>query len=62
MKTPMEFFLRTFPIFSWLSTYNKKSAIGDIISGCTVAVMHIPQGMGYALLADLPPIVGIYMV
>lgn len=23
--------------------------------------MHIPQGMGYALLANLPPVTGIYM-
>lgn len=23
--------------------------------------MHIPQGMGYALLGNLPPVVGIYM-
>lgn len=35
--------------------------MSDVISGCTVAVMHIPQGMGYALLANLPPVVGIYM-
>jgi len=23
--------------------------------------MQIPQGMGYALLANLPPVIGIYM-
>lgn len=60
--TPKEIFLKTFPIIGWLSKYNKEYAIGDIVSGCTVAVMHIPQGMGYALLAEVPPIVGIYMV
>lgn len=32
-----------------------------MISGFTVAIMHIPQGMGYALLANLDPIVGVYM-
>lgn len=35
--------------------------MSDVISGCTVAIMHIPQGMGYALLANLPPVTGIYM-
>ena len=29
-------------------------------AGFTVAVMHIPQGMAYALLANTDPIVGIY--
>lgn len=33
----------------------------DIISGLTVAIMHIPQGMAYALLGNVPPVVGIYM-
>ncbi|XP_057331229.1 prestin-like isoform X5 [Microplitis mediator] len=35
--------------------------LSDIISGITVAIMHIPQGMAYALLGNVPPIVGIYM-
>lgn len=51
----------TFPIFSWLHSYKREDFMSDLISGCTVAVMHIPQGMGYALLANLPPITGIYM-
>jgi solute carrier family 26, other len=35
--------------------------VGDITAGATVAVMHIPQGMAYALLANVEPIVGLYM-
>lgn len=58
---PFNILLSIFPIFSWLSQYNlKNDLVGDIISGCTVAVMHIPQGMGYAMLANIPPITGIY--
>ncbi|ETN66328.1 sulfate transporter [Anopheles darlingi] len=50
-----------FPIFKWLPEYSFPSDfIGDLISGLTVGVMHIPQGMGYALLANMPPITGIY--
>lgn len=34
-----------FPICTWLSQYSMKNdLISDVISGCTVAVMHIPQG------------------
>lgn len=33
------------PIVKWLPEYPvKKNFIGDLISGVTVAVMHIPQG------------------
>ncbi|XP_076630326.1 prestin isoform X1 [Colletes latitarsis] len=50
------------PSINWLKDYNwKESIMSDIISGLTVAVMHIPQGMAYALLGNVPPVVGIYM-
>ena len=32
----------------------------DVVAGLTVATMLIPQSMAYALLAGLPPIVGLY--
>lgn len=50
------------PILTWLPAYNPRdSLLGDIIAGVTIAIMHIPQGMAYALLAGLPPIIGLYM-
>ncbi|XP_072763166.1 prestin isoform X2 [Anoplolepis gracilipes] len=50
------------PAVKWLSKYNwRENILPDIISGLTVAIMHIPQGMAYALLGNLPPVVGIYM-
>lgn len=50
------------PVLRWLPEYQvDKNLMGDIISGITVAVMHIPQGMAYGLLAGVDPIVGLYM-
>ncbi|XP_069945248.1 prestin isoform X2 [Cherax quadricarinatus] len=50
------------PILSWLPSYDfRSSLLGDVLSGITVAIMHIPQGMAFALLGGLPPITGIYM-
>lgn len=50
------------PVLRWLPAYQvHKDLTGDIISGITVAVMHIPQGMAYGLLAGVDPIVGLYM-
>lgn len=56
------FVLRTIPSITWLSSYNwKEDLVKDVSAGCTVAIMNIPQGMAYALLANVPPVVGIYM-
>ncbi|XP_011313736.1 sulfate transporter isoform X3 [Fopius arisanus] len=50
------------PVIDWLRKYKwRDDILSDIISGITVAIMHIPQGMAYALLGNLPPVVGIYM-
>lgn len=53
--------LGLFPALIWLPRYKRTDFIPDVVSGFTVAVMHIPQGMAYALLAGVPPIVGLYM-
>ncbi|MCG8481246.1 MAG: solute carrier family 26 protein [Spirochaetales bacterium] len=47
-------------ILDRLPGYRRENLWGDITAGLTVAVMLIPQGMAYALLAGLPPIVGLY--
>lgn len=42
-------FRSVFPIYTWMSQYSMKTdLIGDAISGCTVAIMHIPQGEIYS--------------
>jgi SulP family sulfate permease len=51
---------KIFPAVSWLPNYRRENLQGDISAGLTVAVMLIPQGMAYALLAGLPPIIGLY--
>ncbi|KAK8574700.1 hypothetical protein V6N12_062387 [Hibiscus sabdariffa] len=49
-----------FPILQWGSHYHLKLFRSDIISGLTIASLAIPQGISYAKLANLPPIVGLY--
>lgn len=44
----------------WLKHYQRAMLPGDISAGIVVAMMMIPQGMAYALVAGLPPVVGIY--
>lgn len=49
-----------FPILHWLPRYEWRYIKNDAIAGLTVGTMLIPQGMAYALLAGLPPIMGLY--
>ena len=49
------------PALEWLGNYKIKDyLLSDILSGITVAVVHIPQSMAYALLATVSPIYGLY--
>ena len=47
-------------MLQWLRHYRRALLPGDISAGLVVAMMMIPQGMAYALVAGLPPVVGIY--
>ncbi|MBQ5939826.1 SulP family inorganic anion transporter [Massilia sp. AB1] len=47
-------------MLQWLQHYRRAMLPGDISAGIVVAMMMIPQGMAYALVAGLPPVAGIY--
>jgi SulP family sulfate permease len=49
-----------FPITESFSTHSSRDWRKDIFAGITVAVMLVPQGMAYAMLAGMPPIYGLY--
>lgn len=51
---------KVMPSIDWVRSYHRQDLSGDVTAGLTVAVMLIPQGMAYALLAGLPPIIGLY--
>ncbi len=53
-------FRRYFPIFEWGSTYNRNVLTNDLMAAVIVTIMLIPQSLAYALLAGLPPVVGLY--
>ncbi|ESS14513.1 putative sulfate transporter [Betaproteobacteria bacterium MOLA814] len=44
----------------WLRTYQPTWLAGDLTAGLIVTVMLIPQSLAYAMLAGLPPEVGLY--
>src|SRR5262245_65408167 len=44
----------------WMKSYRPSSLPGDLGAGAVVALMMLPQGMAYALIAGMPPVCGIY--
>jgi SulP family sulfate permease len=53
-------FLRFFPFLLWAKTVTGKSIYADLLAGLTGAVIVLPQGIAYALIAGLPPEYGLY--
>ena len=51
---------RYFPILSWGKTYNQLSLTNDLVAAVIVMIMLIPQSLAYAMLAGLPPQMGLY--
>ncbi len=51
---------RFLPAVSWLREYRPKLAVQDGIAGAVLALLLLPQALAYALLAELPPEVGLF--
>ncbi|MBT3812042.1 MAG: sodium-independent anion transporter, partial [Gammaproteobacteria bacterium] len=49
-----------FPISSWLKNYTRKDLNGDVFAGIITAILLVPQGIAYAMLAGLPAQMGLY--
>ncbi|MDD1612953.1 MAG: sodium-independent anion transporter, partial [Methylococcaceae bacterium] len=48
------------PIFGWLKTYSRNDFHGDLFASAITAILLVPQGIAYALLAGIPPQLGLY--
>ncbi len=48
------------PILTWGAQYSRQTLVNDLVVAGIVTVMLIPQSLAYAMLAGLPPEVGLY--
>jgi SulP family sulfate permease len=51
---------RLFPFLEWLPRTTQGSLKKDFVAGLTGAVISLPQGVAFALIAGMPPIYGLY--
>ena len=49
-------------LFGGLRPFNPKAALRDVVAGVTLASMNIPQVLGYARIAGMPVVTGLYTV
>ncbi|KAF7725043.1 hypothetical protein EC973_000450 [Apophysomyces ossiformis] len=59
-KYTQEYIVGLLPIATWIHRYNLQWLVRDLIAGATVGVVIVPQSMGYAKIAQLPPEYGLY--
>lgn len=48
-----------FPILEWGPRYTFEFFKADLVAGITIASLAVPQGISYANLANLPPLLGL---
>ena len=49
-------------LFKSFLPFNRSTAIRDVFAGVTLASMNIPQVLGYARIASMPLVTGLYTV
>lgn len=48
------------PILGWAPAYGRAQAVSDLVAAIIVTIMLVPQSLAYAMLAGLPPQMGLY--
>lgn len=51
---------RYLPVLDWGKRYNRTTLTNDLVAAAIVTIMLIPQSLAYAMLAGLPPEIGLY--
>jgi SulP family sulfate permease len=51
---------KVFPFLKWRKLVTKRTTRADLIAGITGAIIVLPQGVAFAIIAGLPPEYGLY--
>lgn len=52
--------LKFFPIVHWAPLATRQDLAGDLAAAAITTILLVPQGLAYAMVAGLPPVVGLY--
>jgi high affinity sulfate transporter 1 len=59
---PASIVRRLMPIVEWLPVYRRDWLVPDILAGLAVWAVMVPEGMAYASIVGVPPIMGLYTI
>src|SRR5215510_3267628 len=51
---------RLLPVLSWLPAYRRDWLLPDLLAGLAVWAVMVPEGLAYAGIVGVPPIMGLY--
>ena len=53
---------RLLPVLGWLPAYRRAWLLPDVLAGLAVWAVMVPEGMAYAGIVGVPPIMGLYTI
>ena len=53
---------RLLPVLGWLPAYRRAWLLPDVLAGLAVWAVMVPEGMAYAAIVGVPPIMGLYTI
>src|SRR3974390_3811475 len=53
---------RLLPILDWIPGYRRESLLPDFFAGIALWAVMVPEGMAYAGIVGVPPIMGLYTI
>ncbi|MBK8489337.1 MAG: SulP family inorganic anion transporter [Saprospirales bacterium] len=60
MADRKEILSRVFPFLQWTPSITRRTLQADLIAGLTGAIIVLPQGVAFAMIAGMPPVYGLY--
>lgn len=53
---------QSFPILSWIPAYRREWLVSDVFAGLALWAVMVPEGMAYAGIVGVSPIMGLYTI
>src|SRR5262252_3508002 len=53
---------RLLPVLDWTSDYRREWLLSDVFAGLALWAVMVPEGMAYAGIVGVPPIMGLYTI
>src|SRR5436189_5308606 len=54
--------LRLLPIVEWIPGYRREWLPSDVLAGIALWAVMVPEGMAYAGIVGVPPVMGLYTI